>query len=62
MGDARGELFKAEDFVKRRVRHDFRYQRHVHGVAGAFGDHLAQQRAPDQREVALMAASTADAR
>src|ERR1017187_7257998 len=50
--DARGKLVKGQDFVKRGVLHNARHQGGVHGVAGAFGDDVAEQRATQQGQIA----------
>src|SRR5579884_3701571 len=47
-----GHLVEAETFVEAAIRHDLRHQRRVHGVPGALGDDVAQQRTADERKVA----------
>lgn len=49
---SRCQLVKTEDLVESRIGHDFCDKRHVHGVAGPFGDHVAEERTPDQRQIA----------
>src|ERR1035437_6106453 len=45
LGDPRRQLVECKNLIDCRVGHDPRHQSCVHGVAGAFGDHVAQQRA-----------------
>ena len=52
MRRASRQLIEAQDLVERRIGHDARHQRSVHGVSGTFGDHVAEQRLSDQRKIA----------
>ena len=52
MGHSGRKLIESQEFVKCRIGHDPRNQGRVHGVSRPFGDHVAEQRLSDQRQIA----------
>ena len=45
-------LVRRDDFIERWIVHDPIHQREVHGVSGAFRNHVTQKRLADQSQIA----------